>query len=352
MIIIRLSKNAKPLPWRSTGGIVENPRLVFRSARIEEAGELKALYESAWGCGITIDESQLISKILNFPEGQIVGCESEGGKPVSMINIMLTDFDPESGFVAGYEKVTGGRTFSTHVPIPELLEMMDLGRLPVALCVSIAVLRSHAKNGYAVETLNHAITLAEDNGIIAVPYSAPRGFASALEKNPGLDLETYLHMTVPSGIGFDDHIARIRRLNTVARINRAFRDGKRAGSIREVTEKLYYEYQEMGTDHPGTRRRDVAYFRFLEKDGGTFFDNYGRIPLIEDFCLITGRKLLDPVMRMHVENGARFIRDAQANITAAFSGSRPEDTAAKGHNVLLTYGYHPLLGQPYADFST
>jgi GNAT superfamily N-acetyltransferase len=337
------------LPWKSNGGLIENPKLVFRSAKVEEAKDLKALYENAWGCGITIDEGQIVSKIRSFPEGQIVGCESGDGKPVSMINIMLTDFDPKEGFGAGYEKVTGQRTFSTHLPFPELLDRMDGEKLPVALCVSIAVLKSHSKNGYAIETLNHAISFAEENGIIAVPYSAPRGFSAALEKNPCLDIETYLHMTIPSAMNYDEHIARVQRLSVAGRISRAFKEGRRAGAIREVTEKLYYEYQEMGTDQPVTRRRDVAFFRFFAKDGETFFDTYGRYPLIEDFCLMTGRKLVDPVMRMHVDNGARFIRDRYANITAAFRGSRPEDTAAAGYNVLLTYGYHPLLGQPYVE---
>ncbi|HSB47131.1 MAG TPA: hypothetical protein VLD37_03890 [Candidatus Bilamarchaeum sp.] len=283
----------------------------------------------------------------NFPEGQIVGCE--GGVPVSMINIMLTDFDSSSGFTAGYERVSGGRTFSTHVPFAELLERADWGtHLPVALCMSIAVLRSHAKNGYAIETLNHAITFAEENGIIAVPYSAPRGFAQALARNPGLSLETYLHMTVP-GAGYDEHAARVGRLNMMPRITRAFGNGT-GSSLMLARDALYNEYQAMGRDGPDTGQKDLAFSRFLETDGYSFFRAYGRYPHVEDFCLLTGRKLLDPVMRMHVENGARFIRDANGRITAAFGNSRPEDTAAAGYNVLLTYGYHPLLGQGYADF--
>ena len=51
---------------------------------------------------------------------------------------------------------------------------------------------------------------------------------------------------------------------------------------------------------------------------------------------------------MHIENGARFIRAKDGTIDCVFEGSRPEDAAAAGYNVLLTYGYHPLLGHSWA----
>lgn len=342
-MVARLSARARPLSWRSAEP--GRPSLIFRSAKEEEAPELKALYEGAWGNGITIAESQLVSKMRMFPEGQIVGEHPDSGLAASMINIMLAGFDG-TGFTPGYEKVSGGRTFSTHTPLEQIL---DNGQMPVALCMSIAVRKEFSQHGYALETLNHAIRFAEENGILAVPYSAPRGFASAREKNPSLEIVPYLHMSVPSGMTYDEHIARVRRINHVGRIARAFRMRDGVAGVMEVTGDLYREYQEMGRDRPDTPWERLAYFRFFARDGEQFFKVYGRYPLMEDFCLLTGRKPLDSVMRMHVDNGARFIRDGSASLSGVFEGSRPEDKAALGYNVLLTYGYHPLLGQDYVE---
>jgi GNAT superfamily N-acetyltransferase len=323
---------------------MEDRKLTFRNAFEAEAPALKALYEEAWGCGIMISEAQIRSKIRNFPEGQIVGCD-ESGKPLSMINMMLAGFDQESGFPGGYEAVSGGRTFSTHVPYDELITS---GKLPVAFCFSIAVLKAHAKHGYATETLNYAIAFAEENGIIAVPYSAPRGFGAARKANPELDIITYLHMTGPSDESYDEHMLKIDLLNEMPRILRAFRPLKGGEAIRAVTKDIYDAYQAIGPDSFSDPRK-TAYAAFLAEDGEGFRKIYGRTPTIEDFCMLSGRKLRDPVMRMHVENGARFIRNGSGRLTSIFEDSRPEDSAALGYNILLTYGYHPLLGQSYVE---
>jgi hypothetical protein len=343
-----LVEGAKPLPWRTANG-KERGKLEFRRAKIEEAPELKTLYEEAWGCGIRITEGQLISKMAHFPEGQIVGCEPESGKPVSMINIMLSEFDPRSGFRGGYEDVTGGRTFSTHIPPRKLVDNAGSGRLPVALCVSIAVAREHAKNGFAIETLNYAIEFAEENGLYAVPYSAPRGYGAALGQCPSLDLISYLHHTYPTGSPYEKNIERIERLNRTPRVARAFRLPSGIGSIRQLSRELYDLCQGWGPDASDARLGQTAFSRFLSEYGEEFRLIYGRYALIEDFCLVSGRKPRDPTMRMHVENGARFVRDADGNLSGIFGDSRREDYAAAGYNMLLTYGYHSLLGQPYAD---
>ena len=185
-----------------------------------------------------------------------------------------------------------------------------------------------------------------------MPYSAPRGLSAARELNPRLDIETYLHMTVPSGIPYEEHLARVRRINSIGRISRAFKRSSGSCGLMEVTGSIYAELQAAGPDSPLMNRSEMAYFRFFGREGEAFFNAYGRYPLIEDFCLLSGRKMLDPVMRMHVDNGARFVRDESARLSAVFADSRPEDTAALGYNVLLTYGYHPLLGQDYVESQT
>ena len=88
-------------------------KLRFRQARIEESGALKSLYEASWGGGIKISADQIEAEIGNFPQGQIVAFEDGSPRPVSMINIMLAACSRFSPLMGGYERVTGGRTFST-----------------------------------------------------------------------------------------------------------------------------------------------------------------------------------------------------------------------------------------------
>lgn len=312
--------------------------LDFRHARAEEAGYLKMIYEAAWGNGITISEARIRAKISNFPEGQIIGVEKGRDTPVSMINIMLMLYDPAKGFEGGYEKVTGGRTFSTSIGPLKLYEALEQASslLGIASCVSIATNPRFARSGYAFETLNYAIMFSLANGLVPAPYSAPRGFARARKKNPGLDIIGYLHMTKPAQMGWEAHFAKISAI--IPRIAKAFR----WQSVIDL--KRFIKYQGYKADSMDAMPEETAYRRFMQDEGKSLSGAYGRALTIEDFCILTGRVLADPVIGMHVQNGARFIRDSQGEITAVFPDSRPEDPASLGYNIVLSYGYHQLFG--------
>lgn len=327
-------------------------KLKFRQAMHEESPELKGLYEASWGNGIKITKEQIESKIANFPEGQIVGYETGTEKPISMINIMLAEFLPAKGFTKGYEKVSGGRTFSTNLSFNDVLKRRETveDMLAIALCVSIAVHPLHARNGYAHETLNYAIKFAEINGLIAVPYSAPRGFGNARMLNPDLDIITYLHMTNASDTSYESFVQRIAKLESQRRIRSAFPNRDRGvGMIRKPVESIFNYYRDLGDDCIDRPFDKTAYSKFLVDDGKILSEIYGREMTIEDFCLLSGRKHIDPTMRMHIENGARFIRDNNGLITAVFENSRVEDIAAAGYNVILSYGYNKLFGHEFAE---
>ncbi|MEW6035818.1 MAG: hypothetical protein AB1529_04355 [Candidatus Micrarchaeota archaeon] len=313
--------------------------LRFRNARPDEAEHLAGMYEASWG--LPISPAQLRAKMANFPEGQIVGCDRASGIPLSMINIMLTAFEIGRGFQPGYDSVTGGRTFSTHMQYSELLAALA-GRqdaLPVALCASIVVDRSHADNGFAAETLRYAIAFAEANGLIAAPYSAPRGFGRALEANPALDITTYLHMTKPAQALKREHAWSLLSAKKAFGIS---------GLSAELMAGVRADYQSLGPDSLHASIEETAFGIFMARDAGRFEEVFGRQMTLEDFCLLGGRRPIDPVMRLHIENGARFIRDDAGRIGAIFPGSRPEDAAAAGYNIVLSYGYSRLFGHEFA----
>ncbi len=319
-----------------------NGKLRFRGARKEEAEGLKGLYEAAWGPGIEISAAQIEAKIGNFPQGQIVAFEDGSERPVSMINIMLAPYSPLARLSGGYERITGGRTFSTHLPFEDLMALLDAGAvmLPIAICASIAVHPDFRRNGYAHETLNYAISFAEANGLIAVPYSAPRGFGAARLAEPGLAMMDYLHRTLPSDQPHLSYLEKLQRLER--RAGAAFADGF---GMPRPTEDRYRFYNSMPPDRAG---EPTAFSVFSSTDGPQLRKMYGREMTIEDFCILSGRRHADPTMRMHIENGARFLRDGGGGITSVFEGSRPEDRAAAGYNIALSYGYHPLFGHYFA----
>jgi len=326
-------------------------KISFRKARFEDLPDLKLLYESAWGAGITIRDDQLMGQMHHFPEGQIVGCLQESGRPVSMINIMLSVFDPKQGFKGGYQAVTGDRTFSSGMSIEAIGRRLDADEecLAIAFCVSVAVDPALWSSGLAAKTIEQAIGLAESHGLIAAPYSAPRGYGSALERNPDLDIIDYLHMSKPMSRSmrmseaYKAHRIRIEALNASPhRIGDAFH-----GGIELLDFASFEFYQSFGPDPTSTAMDGGIFARFLERDGNRLFKRYNRAMEIEDFCILTGRKLRDPVLGMHLHLGARFIRDEDGGLSAIFPGSRPEDTLAAGYNVIMTYGYNPLLGQRF-----
>ncbi len=325
----------------SGGRTPEEGKLAFRNADPQESGLLKGIYESSWGGGITIRREQLEAQMAAFPEGQIVGVEKESGRTVSMINIMVAAYSPAEGFAAGYERMSGGRTFSTHESPQSIRRraMAGEGVLPVALCMSIAVHPDFMRNGFAYETLNHAIAFAHGIGLHATPYSAPRGLGAARKVNPALSLRDYLHMSRPSGITYAEHLARLERMSSIPRMLPAF--GTDSGRMPAVSKGIFGRCQSLPADRFDSD--DVAFARFVQADGPELEAALGRPVTIEDFCILGGRKHVDPTMRMHIENGARFIRK-DGRITAAFEGSRPEDRAADGCNVVLSYGYDPAFG--------
>lgn len=361
--------------------------LFFRPPKRRETGHLKKLYQAAWNNNrfsrkkpIKISKRQIRAMMDNFPEGQIVGVERglleflkdthiyvlrngigavkneaiglikrEGlvsvakkaifllkrKKPISMVNIMLTVYDPEKGFTPGYENATGGRTFSTSIPPRKLFAYLENNpdASGVALCVSIAVSPKHAKGGYAKETLNYAKVFAVPNGLVACPYSAPRGFAKAREKNPDLDIMDYLHMTVPTARSFEEHIARFSVLSPI--LIQAF------GDKPILSRKIFEKYQGLPKDDVAGPMEKTAYQIFLQQEGKELAEKLGVPMTIELFCALTGRRILDPVIGMHVSNGAFFIRDENNGIEEVYENSRPEDLASLGYNIVLSYGLLP-----------
>ncbi len=324
--------------------------LRFRQAQEGDVEKLLRLYESAWGNGIRISRDQMLGQIRNFPEGQIVGCMEGGFNPVSMINIMLSIFDPAKGAPVGYDNATGNKTFSTSIP-PENLFALVNGRrervLPVAYCVSIAVPSELKKSGFAYETLNYARLFSIMNGLVPMPYSAPRGFGSALEANPSLEIVDYLHMTRPTRSGFSAYLMKMR--NRIPKVQDAFLIRKSGKPMRRVDlhEDIFESYNDIAKDNPLMGRQDTAFWRFKKNDARKFEDLYGRSMEIEDFCVLTGRSLLDPVIGMHMSNGARFLREQSGRISHIFPNSRPEDYKAAGYNIVVTYTYHTLYGHEF-----
>ena len=88
----------------------------------------------------------------------------------------------------------------------------------------------------------------------------------------------------------------------------------------------------------------TAYGVFIDNEAKNLERKFKRKMTIEDFVILSGRKMFDPVMHMHVVNGARFIRNPFGEITGIFENSRAEDGASMGYNILLSYNYHPLFG--------
>ena len=259
-----------------------------------------------------------------------------------MVNIMLGIFNPEKGFSGGYEKLTGGRTFSTSMAFGDLREnIKDGNALPVAYCVSISVMPEHSGGGYAKETLNYAIMFSLANHFVAAPYSAPRRFRKARDKNPHLGIMDYLHMTTPQDISYEEFL--VKSVVLMPKLTKLY--GGRIEHSREVFDK----YRNMDRDPVKAKPEETAYMQFLNNEGINLSRKYGRQMTIEDFCIISGRTLVDPVIGMHVSNGARFIRNSKGEIIAVFSESRPEDLAAFGYNIVLSYTYNPMFGHEFAS---
>ncbi|MBI5227503.1 hypothetical protein HY988_02840 [Candidatus Micrarchaeota archaeon] len=342
------------LPTASTSA----PKLValsqtFRRAQIDppELHHLATIYEKAWG--IPLPQEKLKAQIGHFPDGQIVGTIASVPLPISMINIMLTLFDPHSflGFSAleGYERISGSRTFHTHVSLSEVQKRkFQPNQLALALCMSIVVDPAYQKSNYAVETLNHAIDFAERAGALAVPYSAPRGYGRVRALNPHLSLESYLNMTRPilksnKPLSYDDHKRNIEALNGQGhRQVIPFR-----GQIPVIDEDTFALYQQLEHDSPLVDfTYPHAFETFVVFEAPRFEDHFGRAMTMEDMCVLTGRRPYDPTMSLHITNGARYVRDGNGEVVA-FADSRPDDLLSFGYNVLLTYTYHPALGQAF-----
>jgi len=320
-------------------------KLDFRLASKDEANHLKKLYEAGWGAGITIHEDQIKAMIDNFPQGQIVGTEKGKDAPVSMINIMLMVLRRGESFKGGYEEVTGGRTFSTSLKPLELLRILDghgEDAIGIASCVSIATDPNFARTGYAYETLNYAIMFSFANRLIPAPYSAPRGFARARIRNPELRIADYLHMTKPIGMDYLSYVAKIAAISP--RICHAF------NGEAPLSRELFEKYQMMEADSVSEPIEATAFWRFMQEDGSDFIRKFGRSPTIEDICFFSGRVLLDPVIRMHVSNGARMLWNG-GQMAGIFENSRPEDPTSLGYNIVLSYGYHEILGHSFMKSS-
>ena len=350
--------HAATAPTRRVG---ERRELNFRPARLNELGRLKEIYNASWCksdllrsfgfsegkiepamAGLMVSESQLAEQVTKFPEGQIVACFEGSDIPIAMITILVRVFKGVTHIPGGYNSFTGDRTWNTHVPIEEALRSAsEIGGIPIAFCMSIVVDPSVQSGGIALQLLNHAIEFGESAGLVVVPYSAPRGLAEFISKHPGIifdDLATYLHLTKPPTVDYGGYLARLNRFNT-GKGSRFYRIPLTA--LRE-DEFSRFNSEETYTVSNGTNSTSTVTipttgfgksYRVLNEG---FRAVHGRPLTVEDFVVLTGRSLIDPVMDMHVRNGARFLRLENGRIYA-FQESRLEDLQSGGWNVPLTY---------------
>ncbi len=373
--------NALPLNGRANGTVdirsaaagtvprlLEKRVLSFGPAEERDVPTLAKIYPEAWvkekflrALGLDdeqirevrrafeLREGQLKAAMRNFREGQIVGFLD--GTAVTMINTLLHPVNSLEDVSGGYAQVTGDKTLSTHVPLKHAREQ---GKAVLLYCVSVIVDPKFEETDFAFQTLNHAVTTALEMGVIPCPYSAPRGYAlqkKVLEQTGvPLVMNDYLHFTRPREgkggrlITYEQYLQRVERLARKPLIQALYRDGFEPLAIQDFKAEIgkLESRAPIAADENGLTR-ETLFSEFKREYGRWFREKHGRGMTVEDYCWLTGRKLADPVLGLHVDNGAAYIRDAQGRIACVFEGSRPEDVVSDGYNVVLTYGFDPLL---------
>ncbi len=364
------SISALPRPWTTPRLFLETilperqqkpDTLLIRPMRPDEdLAALVDLYDSAWyeraslervfgqkevsnAARLCIREAELLAQYRSFPAGQFIGItrggQSTGPVLASMLNTFVFAADTVADIPAGYDTVTSSRTFAHHSD-PAICQ----DKTGVLICVSIAVPPVFRGRDYAQQTLKAGMEFAQKNGLLIVPYSAPRGFGAYLKRHPHTKIQDYLHITRKrrkiSATGkaerralerqaYRDYCKKIERFNKT--------DNARGLNQKLSPLSLYmFRHEAYYVDAGGN-----AYDSFRERHATWFFETYGRQMTIADYMRLSGRDHMDPVMNMHIQLGADFIYKGDGSIACVFEGSRPEDISAAGYNILLTYSYNP-----------
>ncbi|MEM3031078.1 MAG: hypothetical protein QXH27_05060 [Candidatus Micrarchaeia archaeon] len=291
---------------------------------------------------LRITSEQLASQIEHFPKGQIVGVVRRNGEKhfATMLNTLVVPISSFADIPAGYHAVTTDRTFAKHVSP----ERIPAGQQGILLCVSIATLPEFRGMTYAQQTINHGVKFAERHDLLAVPYSAPRGFGLYRLAHPNAKIEDYLIITRPprKSDAYTDYCARLKELNrTRQRLFRAtYGGGLHPLSHEEWLKEAFIDAEQIVAGRKPSRD---AFVSFFERRGRWFEETYGKPPTVVDYIRLTGRRHIDPVLDFHIQNGADFIYDAKGNVAGIFADSRPEDIFAAGYNICLTYSASPLF---------
>lgn len=253
-----------------------------------------------------------------FPEGQIViavkGNElSAANVPAEveviagLLSTMAYPIRSLSDIPSTYDGLTVHRTFASHVPLDSFRSMSDA--VPMLFCVSVAIDPPFQFFGLAQTLLNFGIEFAGRQGLIAAPFSAVRGYGAFLKEHPDISVERYLEWTwCPSSSSsasplppdYTRYLQRINFLNSRSIVPATY--GKPLAPL--IGEKFNLEQQKpAGLE---------AYLEFIEHSGRWFMELYGRLPTVVDYLRLTGRRHIDPVMDLHIQNGGglylRFAR--------------------------------------------
>ena len=269
---------------------------------------------------------ELLGKQMErFPDGQLIF--DQLGSVLAHLATTVRRVRSLSDLPRSYDEATAERTFSNHFPIAGLNG--DLGML---LCTSITVDPIQGEMQHALVLLNAGIRFAEELGLVAAPFTAPRGFGRFLRRNKEVTIEQYLEMTsVDTEVDLDEYRRYLSRLNE-----------KRI--VRETYGRLLEPLDEQQLRKELEKEAGLEAFRsFKRENNGWFKETYGREMTVVDYIRLTMRRHEDGVLSMHIQNGADFIYE-DGRIVGILPGSRPEDPTCAGVNIVMTYGAHPLLG--------
>lgn len=289
-----------------------------------------------------------------FPEGQIViavrGHEylASDSQPVEaeviagLLSTLVLPIRSIADIPSSYAAVTTNRTFALHTPVSSL----PSDAVPMLFCVSVAIDPPFQLFGLAQSLLNFGIEFAAQHGLIAAPFSAPRGFGVFHKTHPDVPIQDYLEETwsVPSAPPLGDprlvmpappdypkYLEHLAFLNARRIVQATY------GKPLDPMDQYLFEIEQK---KPAGRE---AFLEFKERFGQRFKHVYGRAPTIVDYIRYSGRMHIDPVMEMHIKNGADFLYTPDGRIACIFENGRPEDVMAAGYNIVLTYQPHPLL---------
>lgn len=296
----------------------------FDEPRLRRSGFTEAEIERARA--LCISEGLLQTQHLRFPAGQIVGRVTLGDTevPASLLSTVVHPIRSFREIKDSYAGVTSERTFSLHVSPDHLLP----GQVGMLFCVSIAVHPDFQSVDLVSATLHMGLELAELHKLVAAPFSAPRGFGAFLKKHPGVPIQEYLEWTRPVELVSGSYLGRLDHFN------------QRKLTHSTYTRPLNLLPDDISKPEQAKERGREAYLRFKTLHGAWFRDNYGRELTVVDYVRLTGRRHIDPVLDIHIQNGADFIYD-NGQITCIFPNSRPEDVQAAGYNIVMVY--HPLI---------